>query len=82
MTTNLGLTIALKASLEDNMMDPLLEMFAFEQANGMPKPESLFYRYSLTEDQMQHCNKYRLIVKKPDGRMCLSFLGRNLVRSH
>ena len=74
--------MAQDASRKNNLMDPLVEMYAFEQACGMPAPESLFYRYDLTDDQMQHCNRFRLIVKKPDGRMCLSFLGRDLVQSH
>ncbi|KKN38268.1 hypothetical protein LCGC14_0755070 [marine sediment metagenome] len=82
MTQKLGLSIALTASRRANMMPCLAEMFAFEQACGIGQPGSTFYHYCLTDQQMQHCNQYRLILKTTESRLCLSQMGRDLVRNH
>jgi len=77
--TDLGIKIALDGARKHNLNETLNEMMAFEQACGCRQPEQTFYRYPVPEGQMQFLNQYRLIVKQPDGRMCLTRLGREIV---
>lgn len=77
--TNLGINIALDGARRANLFGTLNEMFAFEQANG-GRPEQTFYCFPVPAEQIPTLNRYRLIVKHLDGRVCLSRLGREIVR--
>ena len=81
MTTyKMGVPLATTAMQQAGLIPVLAEMYAFEQANGK-RPEKLFYTYPLTDVQHSAFNKYRLVVKHGDGRLCLSWMGRKLVGS-
>ena len=81
MTYKFGHTLAQTAiRQDDHVRAAITEMLAFEQACGI-RPEQTFYHYRLTLQQMETCNQYRLVVKLPDGRICLSRFGREIAAS-